>query len=438
MKTSHSKSLHRVLTSIAMLLMFAFTLGQAEEPTKKAVRFIYFVEKDQTYSQKDFDAIKKQAFALQKYWNEQFGGTFYLTKQVVDVVMGDHDADWYVGNKARWRRYYALREEVNRKIEGASSSRTITYPKATRNGYVGANWDGARMDGDDIACIYNRDDTNTTVTYGTSKANCLGHLAHEFGHTYGLGHVGTLYSDCMRGGLYSLNKVCDFGEENRLSIVEKTSNEGWLDASPLETVDGYKSYAYNPSTVVKMESPKADNATLTETTETFIWTKYGTDIEKYRFFVGSKKGGSEYYRSAILSSDATTATVSNLPEDGSRIYVRIKYKIEGKWYRQDYQYNALNNTSPTITSPLTEEAFSGKSETFTWEDNGVAVSKYKLLIGSKKGASDYYKSPKLLADTQSVTVSNLPTDGTKVYVKFVVVDENGNRKINHFVYVSSK
>ena len=437
MKTN-LKNLAKSIASIALLATVLPQAIQAQEPTKKAVRFIYFVEKDQTYTQADFEALKQQAFALQKYWNDQFGGTFYLTKQVVDVVMGDHDADWYVGDKQRWTRYYALRAEVNRKIDGASSSRTITFPKATRNGYVGANWDGARMDGDDIACITGRDDKNTTITYGTSQAHCLGHLAHEFGHTYGLSHVGTSYSDCMRGGIYSLDKVCDFGEENRLAIIGKNSNNGWLDASPSETVTGYKKYAYNPGGVITMDNPKADKSTLTDTTETFTWTADDSSIEKYRIAVGSKKGASDYYKSSDLDTDTTTVTVANLPEDGSAVHVRIKYRMDGQWYREDYQYKALDNTTPTMLSPVDGETLSSDTETFTWTDNGVTVLKYKIHVGSSKGASDYYKSKKLSLDADSVIVTNLPTDGSKVYVKFVYVDDKAERHVKHYVYTASE
>ena len=433
--------LSKVIGAIALLstTLFLNTL-QAYEPEIKAVRFVYFVEKDQTYSQADFDAIKQQAFALQQYWNDQFGGTFYLTKQVVDVVMGDHDAEWYVGDKERWTRFHRIAVEVGHKIENSAWIRIIIFPKSIRNGHVGGNTAGAVMDGDDISCITGRDGKFTTETYTGSNANCLAHVAHEFGHTYRQDniHVGEKYDDCMRYGIYTLDKMCDFGQENRLRILDKNVNTGWLDASPLETVDGYKNYAYTPTTVVKMENPKANKSTLTETTETFSWTQYGSNIEKYRFKVGSKKGGSNYYNSPVLGADSRTVTVANLPEDGSNVYVRIRYSIEGKWYRQDYQYKAVNNTTATIVSPVAGETLSGNTETFTFENNGATVSKYKVFVGSKKGGSDYYKSPRLSADTQSVTVANLPTDGTKVYVKFVVVDEEGNRKISHFVYVASK
>jgi hypothetical protein len=66
-----------ITTAIALLLMTLTTTIQAVDEKKKAVRFIYFIEKGESYSQKDYDAIKKQAFTLQKYWN--FRSTLFRT-----------------------------------------------------------------------------------------------------------------------------------------------------------------------------------------------------------------------------------------------------------------------------------------------------------------------------------------------------------------------
>ncbi len=492
---------HHLQRSISYLMLLLITIlslysntSYAVEPDKKAVRFIYFIEKGERYDQKDYDAIKKQAYSLQKYWNDQFGGTFYLTEHVVDVVLGDHDADWYVGDTSidyRWTRYYRIRSEVREKIE--NHAKIIVYPKAIRDGYVGANPDSAILDGDNIACIYNRDGKNTTST----GAHCLGHVAHEFGHSYGLGHVGETKHDCMRYGLYDKDKVCSFGQENRTTVVNKASNIGWLDASPSEMADGYKEYPYIGNTIALIQSPipetaldsnnvtfswsqptdansfkldigstgigsnniyssatisessiavntlpadgstlyvrlstfvidkwmhydftytasshlaedqlpqiisLLDNVVLDGTSQTFTWTANGADIEKYRVFIGSTKRGSDYYKSSRLNADTSSVTVSGLPTDGSRVYVRLKFKLNGKWYRHDYRYTAINTTTPTLLSPVLGSTLSSDTETFTWIDNGVTVSKYRISVGSCKGCSDYHKPSNLSGGIKS-------------------------------------
>jgi hypothetical protein len=438
-KIVNYQNFKRTITYLMLLLITTLSLysntSYAIEPDKKAVRFIYFIEKGERYDQKDYDAIKKQAFIFQKYWNDQFGGTFYLTKHVVDVVLGDHDADWYVGDingDNRWTRYYRIRGEVREKIE--NHARVIVYPKAIRDGYVGANPDSAILDGDNIACIYNRDGKNTTST----GAHCLGHVAHEFGHSYGLGHVGETKRDCMRYGLYDKDAVCSFSQENRTAVVNNVLNSGWLDASPTETADGYKEYPYIADQRPQIVLP-TDNTALDSTSQTFTWTANGADIEKYRVFIGSTKRGANYYKSPLLSADTTTITVFDLPTDGSNVHVRLKYKLNGRWYRHDYRYYAMNTTTPTLLSPVLGSTLTSDTETFTWTDNGVTVSNYKISVGSCKGCSDYHKSSKLLGGINSVTVTGLPTDGSTVYVKFIYVDSNSvQRHARHYTYTASE
>ncbi len=210
----------------------------ASRPT--VLRFIYFVEADQEFDPQSVEAIEQQAIALQAFWYEQFGGTFRLPVGGVEVIYGDHPADWYAdtpdGDDERWFRLMNIRAELRSKLNlgiDSGDTRFIAFPSARLDGRVGANrYEGAWMDGDDIGCITGA--VQTTPYTQDFPANCLGTVAHELGHVYGLGHEGA-DEDCMQFGFYhyvSGDELCDFSPENRRVVMSDGRNQAWLDAEP--------------------------------------------------------------------------------------------------------------------------------------------------------------------------------------------------------------
>ncbi len=215
----------------------------------KVVHFVYFVEQGATFSESQRSDVEKQAFNFQKYWFEQLGVTFYLSHPVVDVVMADHDADWYLntadgihGTDQRWFRLGNVKNEVYKKLgiqNFDADHRVVNYPTSRHDGRVGGNFGGAWMDGDDLTCLANNgfnypyDDRNS--------AHCTGHVAHEFGHVLGLDHEGP-NDDCMQYGFYTddPNDLCSFSAANVAKILATSANEGWFKAKPGETCVGKK------------------------------------------------------------------------------------------------------------------------------------------------------------------------------------------------------
>ena len=68
---------------------------------------------------------------------------------------------------------------------------------------------------------------------------------------------------------------------------------------------------------------------------------------------------------------------------------------------------------PEITSPTPGSTLSSSTETFEWTSG---ADEYWLWVGSSAGEDNIYNSGSLGRNT-SDTVYNLPTDGSKIYVR---------------------
>ncbi len=215
--------------------------------TQSVVRFVYFVASDEQFYSAEYEAVKAQAFAMQLFWYEQFGGTFYLYDKAVDVIYGDQTAQWYVStpdslhNDERWYRLGNIKKEVYRKLAIADFDpkvRVINYPKARFDGRVGGNFGGAWMDGDDLRCLLGDNNGYTFPYDDANPAHCMGHVAHEFGHIFTLEHTGP-NTDCMQYGFYIFSNngdLCNFSSENRATVKNASVNQPFLAATPGEVV----------------------------------------------------------------------------------------------------------------------------------------------------------------------------------------------------------
>jgi hypothetical protein len=71
--------------------------------------------------------------------------------------------------------------------------------------------------------------------------------------------------------------------------------------------------------------------------------------------------------------------------------------------------------------------------TFTW-NQGACVTAYTLSVGSSVGASDIFQSTTTVANT--VTVSNLPTNGQNVFVRLASLINGTNQNVD-YVYTAA-
>jgi subtilisin family serine protease len=148
----------------------------------------------------------------------------------------------------------------------------------------------------------------------------------------------------------------------------------------------------------------------------FNWADSGGKVTKWRLCIGDKAGDTDYYDSGSLDKLTLQATATRLPRDGRKLYVRLKFKLHGIWEYADYQYKAVDKL-PKITDPEPGDTLDDYSVTFVWNDAGHDVQRWRLLIGSAPGLSNYHDSGSLDQAVLSDTCDVLPTDGSKVHVR---------------------
>jgi serine protease len=208
--------------------------------------------------------------------------------------------------------------------------------------------------------------------------------------------------------------------------------------SLLNGVWKYTDYTYVASgapTQAVLTTPAPNTLTpLTGTSVAFAWTP-GNLATHFEFYVGSTGvGSSNLYNSGNVS--ATTETVSNLPGNGEKLYVRLYSLINGAWVSTDYTYvahgapvaAALTTPTPNTLTPL-----AGTSVAFSWTPGNTATN-FEFYVGTSVGSSNLYNSGNVTATTE--TVSDLPSNGETVYVRLYSLI-NGAWQSTDYTYVSS-
>jgi hypothetical protein len=176
-------------------------------------------------------------------------------------------------------------------------------------------------------------------------------------------------------------------------------------------------YTYTAATTAAPEvTSPAPGSTLSSASETFTWVDNGVSVANYYLSVGTTGVGSYniYYG---YEQTATSKTITGLPTDGSTVYFRLWFLVNGSWASVDYTYTATSCGTTGITSPAPSSMLSGATVTFNWCESGATVAKYWLYVGSSTGAKDIHDSGSLGTNT-STSVSGLPVNGSTVYVRF--------------------
>jgi extracellular elastinolytic metalloproteinase len=176
-------------------------------------------------------------------------------------------------------------------------------------------------------------------------------------------------------------------------------------------------------------------STLSGPDVTFEWDPHGSTVESYELWVGTSVGANDLYSTAV-SGSTTSQLVQGLPQDGSTLYVRLRFLAAGSWDFKDATYTA-SSLPPAMVSPVPSSALPGPDVTFTWASNGAPVLDYWMYVGTTAGGKEILDTGSLGKDTLSRAVTGLPTDGKTLFVRlywFVLV---GGWQYADYTYTAS-
>ena len=175
----------------------------------------------------------------------------------------------------------------------------------------------------------------------------------------------------------------------------------------------------------------------------FTWST-GSCVTAYTLFVGTSKGAGDIFQST--PGVTFQATVTNLPTNGSTVFVRLSSLIGGVTQNADYTYTASTATSgcgstgtpATMLTPTPGSTITDSSVTFTWTA-GCNNTQYYLYVGTFAGGNDIYAQSQLT--NLSGTVTGLPSGVHTLFVRLwsffsgAVSDVNNGWHFNDYTYV---
>jgi hypothetical protein len=212
----------------------------------------------------------------------------------------------------------------------------------------------------------------------------------------------------------------------RIGTDSSINDLGW-------DIDNVQVYTCGNASATSITSPLS-GSTLTSSSQLFTWDFNGLSVEQWSLYVGSTAGAFDYDFSGA-NNNATSTTINNLPMDGSTVYARLWFKVNGNWDKVDAIYTSDGVTNVTITSPASGDILTGSSQLFTWNNNGLVVEQWSLYVGSTAGAYDYgYAGAN--DNATSATINNLPVDGSTVYAQ-LWYKVNGNWEKVDATYTAS-
>ena len=170
-----------------------------------------------------------------------------------------------------------------------------------------------------------------------------------------------------------------------------------------------------------IQSP-APRSMLPKNSTTFI-VQGEKGVKFYDVLVGTHGPGSTNIRPS-KTQKSKVFKVNNLPNNGSKIYVRL-FTYDKTWKYKDYVY--LANRAPrkaVLISQKNNSTLSSSNINFKWSDVS-GVTNYDILVGTKGPGSNDIAGTNVTSN-KSRTIRNIPQNGKEVYVRVWTRDRSWN------------
>jgi len=156
---------------------------------------------------------------------------------------------------------------------------------------------------------------------------------------------------------------------------------------------------------------------LPNSTATFTVETGNETFDSSWFYVGSSRYGYDYGRFYIAPNAAASQFVSDLPTDGSTIYLTYFYLTGGSWKNEEAIYT-VGSERPEFVSPLPGSELPGSTTTFTVDTNNNTIEHSWFYVGSTAYGWEYGRFYKASGAAASQIVSELPTDGSIIHLTY--------------------
>lgn len=232
------------------------------------------------------------------------------------------------------------------------------------------------------------------------------------------------------GSTEGASNVFDSGQLSASTLSQTVPNIGAIATLYIRlwfrTGDG--AWGYSSSTAISgsvasspaIYSPTAGSV-LAGSTVQLDWRSNGTNVTRYWLYAGNTQGSSGYLNRSM--GTATTYTLTGLPTNGSKVFVRLWY-YTNRWNYKDHQYTATGgnsggtNTSdePEIISPAPGSLLKQSSVTLNWVDNNFNPSNYWIYIGTAQGSYNIHSSGSL-GTANEYSFSGIPLGQSAIFIR---------------------